>query len=68
MRDIRDVDSELLFDDTTGFAHAGFRMPLGDVNSLDNEPRFCWENAEYLSRFTFVTPTDDDNIVAFLYF
>src|SRR5580704_11346435 len=38
MRDVRDVDRQLLLDDTAGLAHVRPGMPLRDVHPLDDDP------------------------------
>src|SRR5215472_5251266 len=66
MRDIGDMDRELLLDDPARLAHALPGVPLGDVNALYDDSRFGREHTQHLTGFTLITPGDDDDIVALL--
>src|SRR5436190_21593046 len=66
MRDVRDVDRQLLLDDTAGLAHARPGMPFGDVHPLHDEPPLLGKHAQNLAGPALVAATDNDDIVALL--
>src|SRR6476620_11214556 len=68
MRNIGDVDRQLLFDDPARLAHAWPSMPLGDMHSLDDEPPFVRENPQDLAGPALVAAADHDHVVALLDF
>src|ERR1700722_11127415 len=66
MRDVRDMDRQLLLDDTAGLAHARPGMPLGDVHPLHDEPALLGKDTQDLAGPALVAAANDDNIVALL--
>src|ERR1700719_3433045 len=66
MRDVRDMDRQLLLDDTAGLAHARPGMPLGDVHSLHDEPALLGKDTQDLAGPALVSAADDDDAVALL--
>src|ERR1700745_3121709 len=65
MRNIGDMNRQLLVDDTARFPHARFRMPVGDMHALNNDARLRGQNSEHLTRSALIAPADDDDVVAF---
>src|SRR5713101_2323966 len=66
MRNIGDVDRQLLLDDAAGLTHARAGMPLRHVDALDNDARFGRQHAQHVARSPLVAPADDDHVVALL--
>src|SRR4051794_1338868 len=66
MRDVRDVDRQLLFDDSAGLAHARPGMPFGDMHPLDDDPLLTGKDTQNLASSALVAATDDDDVVALL--
>src|SRR6202030_4096704 len=66
MRDVRDMDRQLLLDDTAGLAHARPGMPLGDVHPLHDEPALLGKDTQDLAGPALVAAADDDDAVALL--
>src|SRR5260370_41427660 len=66
MRNIGDVDRQLLLDDAAGLTHALAGMPLRHVDALDNDPRFGRQHAQHVARSPLVAPADYDHVVALL--
>src|ERR1700730_2208366 len=66
MRDVRDVDRQLLLDDTAGLAHMRPGMPLGDVHPLHDEPALLGKDTQDLASSALVAAADDDDAVALL--
>src|SRR5580704_16922689 len=66
MRDVRDVDRQLLLDDTAGLTHACPSMPLRDVHPLHDEPPVLGKDTQHLAGPALVAAADDDDIVALL--
>src|ERR1700730_18398063 len=59
MCDVRDMDRQLLLDDTAGFAHARPGMPLGDVHPLHDEPALLGKDTQDLAGPALVAAADD---------
>src|SRR5947209_8621480 len=66
MRDVRDVDRQLLLDDTPGLTHARPGMPLGNVHSLHDEPALLGKDTQDLTGPALVPAADDNDVVALL--
>src|SRR5205807_4521691 len=66
MRNVRDVDRQLLLDDTAGLPHARPGMPLGDMHPLDDDTPFTGKHAQDLAGPALVAAADDDDVVALL--
>src|SRR5437763_2991870 len=63
MGEVRDVDLQLFLDDAAGIAHAGLRMPTGDVDALHDGARLGRKNAQHLALLSLVAAADDDDVV-----
>src|ERR1700757_3822805 len=66
MRNVRDVDRQLLLDDTAGLAHARLGVPLGDVHPLDYHSLLAGEDPQNLAGPALVPAADDDDVVTLL--
>src|SRR6185437_8684619 len=66
MGDVRDVDRQLLLDDAAGVTHALLGVAAGDMDALDDKPRFGRKNAQHFALLALVAAADDDNVIALL--
>src|ERR1700719_1164189 len=66
MRDVRDMDRQLLLDDTAVPAHARPGTPLGDVHPLQDDPAPLGKDTQELASPALVAAADDDDAVALL--
>src|SRR6202040_243634 len=66
MRDVRDMDRQLLLGGNAGLAHARPVMPLGDVHPLHDEPALLGKDTQALAGPALVAAADDDDTIALL--
>ena len=63
MRNVGNVNRQLLFDDASGIAHARLGMAFGKVHPLYDGPQFSRKHAQHLARLPLVAPGDDHDVV-----
>src|SRR5215218_538116 len=66
LRDIRDVDRQLLVDDSARLAEPLPRVTARDMDTLHDHPVLVREHAQHLAALALVATADDDDVVALL--
>src|SRR5439155_240544 len=56
-------DLQLFLDDAAGIAHAGLRMPTGDVDALHDGALLGRKNAQHLALLSLIAAAYDDDVV-----